>query len=490
MAIKSESQNPIIRFTRDGEIEPNRIVAVRALDTFEHLIGQPVLVRYYTSPAEDDVDCLVAIGIKNGIGPDCYHIMSPFDKYLIWGIATTLEEVDVAKFPTGREKYLFIDPETKKAQYVILNKHKEREFIDITDGPRAYEDLSTGRTVYITTVDGEVSVCKGYSDEDIRLISEGKLNIQQDREDGNKIVVTDENGLITFTPKTNLISAGENINIDEDNKISVVNVVIQVDELPEASEYTDRVVQYVGPSTEVYTKNRFYKSDGSKWDLVKVQSKWRDIELLSIENFNHLSDISYDVLYIITDNPEPTNCVLAESVWTLEMPEACKRYEGRTYIYTGDSNENYLKGRIYRCIGDESTQEYSWEDISSGDAYIHSYQTYSQELPNINNNTVYVSSYEDIEDMYKRIKKMSSFNGVLELPRDNEDETSCYTPITLPIIRVNGLKDMTDENPDKHIIYIDFTVIDSRTNLPKRFIISANKLTTNIKYNFYLTIVQ
>ena len=173
------------------------------------------------------------------------------------------------------------------------------------------------------------------------------------------------------------------------------------------------------------------------------------------------------------------------------MPEACKKYEGRTYIYTGDSNENYLKGRIYRCIKDESTQEYSWEDISSGDAYIHSYQTYSQELPNVNNNTVYVSSYEDIEDMYKRIKKMSSFNGVLELPRDNEDETSyIYTPITLPIIRVNGLKDMTDENPDKHIIYIDFTVIDPRTNLPKRFIISANKLTTNIPYNFYLTIVQ
>ena len=84
---------------------------------------------------------------------------------------------------------------------------------------------------------------------------------------------------------------------------------------------------------------------------------------------------------------------------------------------------------------------------------------------------------------------MSSFNGVLELPQDNEDETS-YTPITLPIIRVNGLKDMTDENPDKHIIYIDFTVIDPKTNLPKRFIISATKLTTNIPYNFCLTIVQ
>ena len=496
MAIKSESQNPIIRFTRDGEIEPSRIVAIRALDTFEHLIGQPVLVRYYTSPAEDDVDCLVAIGIKNGVGPDCYHIMSPFDKYLIWGIATTLEEVDVAKFPTGREKYIFIDPETKKAQYVILNKYKEREFIDITDGPRAYEDLSTGRTIYITTVDGEVSVCKGYSDEDIRLISEGKLNIQQDRENGNKVVVIDENGLITFTPKTNLISAGENIEINEDNVISAPNVVSQFSVLPPAEEYNGKIIQYKG-QTELGEKppvmGRFYKSNGVDWEQIAVQGRWLDIIPMTREEYLNADPGEFNVLnlYIIKDEIKttPTNKIFISDVFADELPEASKILNEKTCIYTGDSNENYLKGRIYRCIEDESTQEYSWEDISSGDAYIHSYQTYSQELPNVNNNTVYVSSYEDIEDMYKRIKKMSSFNGVLELPQDNEEETS-YTPITLPIIRVNGLKDMTDENPDKHIIYIDFTVIDPRTNLPKRFIISANKLTTNIPYNFYLTIVQ
>jgi hypothetical protein len=85
---------------------------------------------------------------------------------------------------------------------------------------------------------------------------------------------------------------------------------------------------------------------------------------------------------------------------------------------------------------------------------------------------------------------MSSFNGVLELPLGRElVEDEEYTPVQ-SIIRVNGLKDTTDEDPNKHIIYIDFTVIDPTTNLPRRFIISASKLTTNIPYKFYLTIVQ
>ena len=482
--IKSESPYPIIRFTRDGDIEPSRAVAIRALDTFEQLVGQPVLVRYYTSPAKDDIDCMVAIGIKDGIGPDCYHIMSPFDKSIIWGIATTYEEVDVAKFPTGREKYIFIDPNTQEAKYVILNEFKEREFIDINDGPKAYEDISTGRTIYIASVDGKISVCAGYSDDDIRRIAEGKLNIKQEIEDGNKVVVTDENGNITFTPKTTLISAGDNINIDEDNKISVVDVAIQLSELPEASEYTGKVIQYIGETTENYLQNRFYKSNGTDWELVKVQSKWQDIELLTIEEFNALPNISRDILYVITDNPEPLNIVFAESVWVLNMPEASEKYDGRTYIYIGDSTEEFLKGRIYNCEKIEGTQLYEWVDISSGDAYIHSYQTYSNELPYVNNSTIFVDSFEVFEDMYKRIKKMSSFSGVIEVAVSEEQYQ------TLPIIRINGLKDMTDDNPDKHTIYIDFTVIDPTTNLPHRLVINANKQSINNPYKFYLTIVQ
>lgn len=486
MAIKSESPYPIIRFTRDGDIEPNRAIAIRALDTFEHIIGQPVLVRYYTSPAKDDIDCMVAIGIKNGIGPDCYHIMSPFDKSIIWGIASTYEEIDVAKFPSGREKYIFIDPETQEAKYVILNESGEREFIDITDGPKAYDDISTGRTIYIASVDGKVSVCAGYSDDDIRRIAEGKLNIKQEIEDSNKVVVTDEGGNITFKPATELISAGENIEIDSENVISAPNVVPQYEILPLAEENNGKVVQYIG-QTGNYSAYKFYRSNGEEWEVVRVQGSWRDIVPITREDYfsTPIENLDPHVLYIVKDYliETPNNLVYVSDTFTEEFPEANESLEGNSYIYTGDSNENFLKGRIYKCIKGENG-EYLWEDVSVGDSYIHSYQTYSNEPPYVNNSTIFVESFDNIEDMYRRIKKMSSFNGVIEL------ELSDGIKTTLPIIRVNGLKDMTDDNPDKHTIYIDFTVIDPNTNLPKRLIISANKLTTSIPYNFYLTIVQ
>lgn len=484
--IKSESPYPIIRFTRDGDIEPSRAVAIRALDTFEQLVGQPVLVRYYTSPAKDDIDCMVAIGIKDGIGPDCYHIMSPFDKSIIWGIATTYEEVDVAKFPTGREKYIFIDPNTQEAKYVILNEFKEREFIDINDGPKAYEDISTGRTIYIASVDGKISVCAGYSDDDIRRIAEGKLNIKQDVEDGNKVVVTDENGNITFTPATELISAGENVEIDSENVISAPHVVPQYSELPPAEENNGKVVQYIG-QTGNYLTYKFYRSNGEEWEEVRVQGSWKNIVPITRDDYfsTPIENLDPHVLYIVKDYliETPNNLVYVSDTFTEEFPEASENLEGNSYIYTGDSNEDFLKGRIYKCVKGEN-DEYSWEDVSVGDSYIHTYQTYSNERPYVNNSTIFVETFEDIEDMYKRIKKMSSFNGVIEVEVDRE------TKVTLPIVRINGLKDMTDDNPDKHTIYIDFTIIDPTSNLPHRLVISANKQTVNNPFKFYLTIVQ
>lgn len=490
MTVESYSPNAVIRFTRDGDIEPSRIVAIRALDTFHHLIGQPVIVRYYTSPAKDQIDCITAVGVKNGIGPDCYQIMSPFNKSIIWGVVSSYEEMDVAKFPTGREVYIFIEPETKEAKYARLNEFHEREFVDITDGPKAYEDLTTGRTIYIASIDGKVSVCSGYSDDDIRRISEGKLDIQQDIEDSNKIVTTDENGKISFTAVDELLSAGENIEINAVNEISAPNVVPQYSTLPPANESNGKVVQYIG-QTELHPAEgdplvtcRFYKSNGEVWREVKVQGSWKNIIPISKEDYL-TEELDPDNLYIVKDYLKDTsaNIVFTPEVFTDELPEAKESLEGDSFIYTGNSNENYLKGRIYRCEKGDN-DEYSWQDVSVGDSYIHSYQTYSNEVPYVNNSIIYVDSFEVIEDMYKRIKKMSSFNGVIELEIDEENK------VTLPIIRINGLKDMTDDNPDKHTIYIDFTVIDPTTNLPHRLVINANKQVINNPYKFYLTIVQ
>lgn len=146
-----KTSRAVIRISRDERVEANSNVAIRILDMYTHVIGQIVMIRYYADPGTNTlVDNMVAVGIKDGIGHDCYQLLTTFHKTVIWGVVTDPSEVDAGKFVTGREKYIYIDPETKKCKYVIYNAESdERQFIPITDGPRAYEDIATGRTIYI-----------------------------------------------------------------------------------------------------------------------------------------------------------------------------------------------------------------------------------------------------------------------------------------------------------------------------------------------------
>lgn len=152
MAVNIETGKAIIRISRDSVVEESAQAAVRILDQFTHIVGQIIMVRYVVDESLGLIDNMVAIGIKEGIGPDCYQIITPFNKTLIWGILKTLPETDVANFPTGREKYIFLDPGDGIAKYVTLDTSvtpPRKSILPITDGPRAYEDISTGRTFYL-----------------------------------------------------------------------------------------------------------------------------------------------------------------------------------------------------------------------------------------------------------------------------------------------------------------------------------------------------
>ena len=63
-----------LRISRSGYIEESMAIALIRLDTFTHIVGQPVMVRYYNP--DNTVDAITVIGIKNGIGRDCYSIIS------------------------------------------------------------------------------------------------------------------------------------------------------------------------------------------------------------------------------------------------------------------------------------------------------------------------------------------------------------------------------------------------------------------------------
>lgn len=66
--------NTTIKFSRSGFIEQSYDVALIRLNEFQHAVGQPVVVRYYTTG--NKVNAITAIGINDGTGRDSYRIIS------------------------------------------------------------------------------------------------------------------------------------------------------------------------------------------------------------------------------------------------------------------------------------------------------------------------------------------------------------------------------------------------------------------------------
>lgn len=80
-----------IKILRSAYIETNSDVALIRLNSMEHKIGQPVMVSYYN--ADGDVEYIVAIGTCNGVGKDCYSILSTSKEEIINGVVDELPDV-------------------------------------------------------------------------------------------------------------------------------------------------------------------------------------------------------------------------------------------------------------------------------------------------------------------------------------------------------------------------------------------------------------
>ena len=80
-----------IKILRSAYIETNSDVALIRLNSMEHKIGQPVMVSYYNT--DGDVEYIVAIGTRNGVGKDCYSILSTSKEEVINGVVDELPDV-------------------------------------------------------------------------------------------------------------------------------------------------------------------------------------------------------------------------------------------------------------------------------------------------------------------------------------------------------------------------------------------------------------
>lgn len=126
-----------IRISRSKYIERDRSIAILRLDTAEHLLGQPTMVRYYTDSTQSEYDTIFAMGIKDGVGRDCYKIISLGGLELVRDVVTELP--DVSALVHG-ELYIYEDTSINK-WYYVYEVNKERQIDEIVAPPTIYVSI-------------------------------------------------------------------------------------------------------------------------------------------------------------------------------------------------------------------------------------------------------------------------------------------------------------------------------------------------------------
>lgn len=141
----------ILRIARDSQIEESRKAGLLFLSTTaKHLVGQQWQVRYYKDEDRTEIDTIVAIGIKNGTGSDCYRVISYGVKSSIIAITDTLP--DVSELVHGEVYIVNVINETYPdgAWCYVTATNNIRRIDPIVGGPYAYNNLEDGMIWYFS----------------------------------------------------------------------------------------------------------------------------------------------------------------------------------------------------------------------------------------------------------------------------------------------------------------------------------------------------
>lgn len=128
-----------IRISRAKGIAKDSTIAYLKLKYTEHKIGQPVMVRYYVDEEETEISTLLAIGINDGIGEDCFEIVSSGNINVIRGVVIGSENIpDVSQLVHG-EIYLYRDD--SNIWNYVYEVSNVRQVEPITGGPYVFLNI-------------------------------------------------------------------------------------------------------------------------------------------------------------------------------------------------------------------------------------------------------------------------------------------------------------------------------------------------------------
>lgn len=136
------SNNYRIKVSSSKFIEESRPIAILRLNEREFLKGEIVMVNYKKDQDfKTNIGTLVAIGVKDGKGEDCYRLISTGGSVVVRKVVTSLS--DVSSLVHG-ELYIYKD-DNNKWFYVYKKKDEDnRRIEEITDGPFIFIDSESG----------------------------------------------------------------------------------------------------------------------------------------------------------------------------------------------------------------------------------------------------------------------------------------------------------------------------------------------------------
>lgn len=136
------SNNYRIKVSSSKFIEESRPIAILRLNEYEFLKGEIVMVNYKKDQDfKTNIGTLVAIGIKDGKGEDCYRLISTGGSVVVRKVVTSL--ADVSSLVHG-ELYVYKD-DNDKWFYVYKKENEDNRSIEeITGGPFIFIDSESG----------------------------------------------------------------------------------------------------------------------------------------------------------------------------------------------------------------------------------------------------------------------------------------------------------------------------------------------------------
>lgn len=191
-----------IQISRSRHIEDNRLAAELRLKRKDFLKGEVVMLNYYKDQDyRTDVGVMVAIGIADGVGEECYRILSVGGTVQVAGVVELIPDVSSL---VHKEVYIWHNLRDGYWYYVYQDPGTpNRRIRKITDGPFIFVDVNSGYRWFY-----EDQVCKREDD----FFSTGRiLELLQGLIKAQKInVVVTTDGETVIDPN---LSSGYDINL-------------------------------------------------------------------------------------------------------------------------------------------------------------------------------------------------------------------------------------------------------------------------------------